>query len=311
MSYIARKPEAVDRLFVVGCGYIGSAVVAGAVARGWQVTALTRNAEKAARLRAQQGIEVIVADLDSSGWHDEISPEGVSVVNCVSSGGGGVEGYRKSYYEGMKSLLDWADEGGVRTILYTSSTSVYPDSDGGWIDEKTPIAPSTPMNAVLIETEDLLRAAVDSGAVFSGAVMRLAGIYGPGRHYLLDTLRKGVDKIPGVGDYYLNLIHRDDAAEALLVALESRIEGFSVWNLADGAPSMKEAIVGWSAKRLDLPMPAFSPELVTARMQRRLFANGRPPNRRIAAQKIQAELGWKPRHGSFTSGYEAIIEAGF
>jgi|TARA_B110000037_G_scaffold131640_1_gene149545 nucleoside-diphosphate-sugar epimerase len=311
MSDSAPKTSEGGRLFVVGCGYIGSAVVAGAVEKGWRVTALTRNADKAARLKATYRIEVIVADLDSSEWHDRISADGVSVVNCVSSGGGGVEGYRKSYYEGMTSLLDWAKKGAVRCLVYTSSTSVYPDSDGGWLNEQGPTAPSTPMNEVLVETEDLIAEAVGSGDLSSGAVMRLAGIYGPGRHYLLDMLREGVDKIPGVGDYYLNLIHRDDAARAILRALEKRKRGYTVWNLADGSPSLKEDIVAWAAKRLNVPMPVFSPELVTERMQRRLFANGRPPNRRIAAQKIRDELDWEPAHPSFASGYEAIIRAGF
>ena len=262
---------------------------------------------KASRLEKTYGIKVILADLDSDAWHDKLLPHGVSVVNCVSSGGGGLSGYEKSYFDGMQSLLRWAQKGTVRTLIYTSSTSVYPDSDGSWIDEATPLAPSTPMNEVLIRTEGLLREAVESGQIPSGVVLRLAGIYGPGRHYLLDTLWEGADKLPGVGDYYLNLIHRDDAAKALLRALDQPVAGYRCWNLADGAPSTKEAIVAWSANRLGLKTPSFDPELVTARMQRRLFADGRPPNRRISSQRIRDELGWEPDYPTFAEGYEAII----
>lgn len=310
MSDIPLEQAGDKRVFVVGCGYLGRAVVELARAKGWVVTALTRNVAKAAELRETYGIEVIVADLDSPEWHPQISAEGVLIVNCVSSGGGGVEGYQKSYFNGMQSVLAWAKTGPARGLIYTGSTSVYPDSDGGWIDEATPVAASTPLNEVLLETENLIAAAVKERILLSGSVLRLAGLYGPGRHYLLDTLRKGAETIPGTGDYYLNLIHRDDAAKAVLCGLEAEREGFQTWNVSDGRPVLKKEIVAWSAKRLDVPMPVFTPERASERMQRRLFANGRPPNRRISSAKLQNDLGWKPGYPSFESGYESLIQAG-
>jgi nucleoside-diphosphate-sugar epimerase len=195
----------------------------------------------------------------------------------------------------------------LRPFLYTGSTSVYPDADGAWVDEACEAAPSTSLNEVLIETEGLLEEAVATGLFTSAGVMRLAGIYGPGRHHLLDTLREGVREIPGSGDYYLNLIHRDDAATALCLGLAAAVPGYSVWNLSDGSPATKEAIIEWSARRLGLPLPVFRPDLITPRMKRRQLFNGRPPNRRIDSRRVREELGWTPLYPDFRTGYEALV----
>src|SRR4051794_36558855 len=114
------------RLIIFGCGYVGSAVARRAVQAGWKVRALTRNPEKAAALR-NQGIDVVVADLASQAWHATFAAGADFVLNAVSSGGAGLEGYRHSYVEGMRSLLSWIRAGApVGTLVYTSSTSVYP-----------------------------------------------------------------------------------------------------------------------------------------------------------------------------------------
>src|SRR3954470_7596774 len=110
------------RLVIFGCGYVGTAVAGAAIARGMRVTALTRNAAKAVGLRTR-GIETVIADLATSAWHEQIAGGADCVLNCVSSGGGGLEGYRRSYVDGMASILAWARRGGpAQTIVYTSST---------------------------------------------------------------------------------------------------------------------------------------------------------------------------------------------
>src|SRR5207237_10716933 len=114
------------RLVGFGCGYVGGEVARQARARGMRVNALTRNTAKALALR-EAGIEAVVADLASPAWHGEIAGGADFVLDCVSSGGGGSEGYRRSYLEGMESVVTWArTRGAAGTLLYTSSTSVYP-----------------------------------------------------------------------------------------------------------------------------------------------------------------------------------------
>ena len=116
---------AAPHLVVFGAGYVGARVIEQALARGLQVTALTRNPEKACALSIA-GADVILADLAASDWHERLPGGADLVLNCVSSGGGGPEAYWHSYVEGMKSVLGWAAQVPVGAIVYTSSTWFIP-----------------------------------------------------------------------------------------------------------------------------------------------------------------------------------------
>ncbi|MFM9953566.1 MAG: NAD(P)H-binding protein, partial [Opitutaceae bacterium] len=107
MNHDAHENYSGKRLIVFGCGYVGAEVARRAVTRGLAVTALTRNVAQAVALRAE-GIDVVVAELAGDTWHRQIGGGADFVLNCVSSGGGGIEGYRRSYLEGMASILVWA-----------------------------------------------------------------------------------------------------------------------------------------------------------------------------------------------------------
>ena len=142
---------------VFGCGYVGAEAARQAVARGARVTALTRNDAKADALRAG-GVEVVVAELASGDWPGRVAGGADWVLNCVSSGGGGLEGYRQSYVAGMGSVLAWAKaRGPVGTIVYTGSTSVYPQGGGVVVAETAPTDGGGERPRILLEAEDLLR----------------------------------------------------------------------------------------------------------------------------------------------------------
>ena len=181
MSSLAGK-----RLVIFGCGYVGSALAHSATAAGAQVEALTRNPEKAAALRAAGLAKVVVADLASSDWHGQIAPGAEFVVNCVSSAGG-PDGYQRSYVAGLQSILAWAARGPapVGTVVYTSSTSVYPQGNGAIVDETAPAEGATPNGKIIRESEKLL-AQAPATACRRWFILRMAGIYGPGRHHLLN-----------------------------------------------------------------------------------------------------------------------------
>ncbi|MFP4541721.1 MAG: NAD-dependent epimerase/dehydratase family protein [Opitutales bacterium] len=295
------------RLVITGCGYVGRAVAETALAAGWAVEALTRNGDKAAQLRSTLGLRVVEGDLASDDWHEALDPAGATVINCVSSGGGGVEGYRRSYLDGMRSLLEWAARGPVRALLYTSSTSLYGDAGGDWVDESTAASVRSPFNEVLLATEQALEAAASAGIVPAAAALRLAGIYGPGRHYFLDTMRGDDGPIPGYGDYVLNLIHRDDAARALLAVAAQPPRGYELYNVADDAPALREEIAAWTAEQLGRPTPPFDPARMSERQRRRALSSGRPPNRRIANRKLKAAHSWAPQYADFRAGYRALL----
>jgi nucleoside-diphosphate-sugar epimerase len=285
------------RLVIFGCGYVGAAVAAQALAGGARVTALTRNEAKALVLR-EQGAEVVVADLASEGWHRAIPGAAEYVVNCVSSGGGGVEGYRHSYLQGMRSVLRWAEtQGRVGTLVYTSSTSVYPQGGGVTVDETAPTGGHEERPRILVETETSLQEA--PAACERWFILRLAGIYGPGRHHLLSQVRLG--EAAGRGDHRLNLAHREDIVAAILAAFGAPTEIRSdVFNVADDAPTPKAEVVAWLAEKLALPVPRFTGEPAGGR-------RAVTPDRAIANAKLKAQLGWRPRFPSFREGYADVL----
>ncbi len=283
-------------LVVLGAGYVGGEVARQGVARGMNVTVLTRNALKAEELR-REGMTAVVADLASEEWHAKISAETDFVLNSVSSGGGGVEQYRRSYVEGMRSIGRWAQSGRPGRLVYTGSTSVYPQGDGALGDESCPTRGTNERTALLVEAEARLR---EANAFTHRVVLRLAGIYGPGRHHLLNQVLKQ-EPLAGDGTHRLNLIHRDDICGAVWACFESaQMPVDAVYNVSDGSPVTKRELAEWLAKRLELAPPEFDPTLPSPR--RRMV-----PDRVIANHALQRELGWRPRYSDYRSGYEAIL----
>jgi nucleoside-diphosphate-sugar epimerase len=289
-------------LVIFGCGYVGSAVAREAVAQGARVTALTRNPDKAAVLRESGVSEVVIADLAGDDWHRSIPAGADFVLNSVSSGGGGIEGYRHSYAGGMRSILAWAARGSqpIGTLLYTSSTSVYPQGRGVVVDESAKVAGSTAAGEFLLDAENQLRSAPVS-KVGRGIVLRLAGIYGPDRHHLLDQVRAGAETMGG-GAHRLNLAHRDDIVAAILACFRAPATASTeVFNVADDAPAPKEEVIRWLAGQLGRPVPRFE---TTASPRR----GGEPaPDRIISNAKLKTQLGWQPRFPSFREGYENLL----
>jgi nucleoside-diphosphate-sugar epimerase len=300
MTHLQNLPESV---FIFGCGYVGTALARYLTDQGVRVGALTRNPDKVARLRTLGLAEVIEAELDSNNWHSQIEGRYAAVVNCVSSAGGGLEGYRKSYVDGQRSILAWAKTQAIGTYVYTSSTSVYPQDGGETVDETADTSAAPPTGQVILESEAMLAEAPERlGRWF---VLRLAGIYGPGRHYLLDQLREGTGELPGSGDYALNMIHLEDIVAAMCAALtmEPGVES-GIYNIADDAPATKAEVLAWLAERLELSAPVFKPEQVSERLKRR---GGRMPHRLVSNAKARVQLGWQPRYPSYREGYAALL----
>jgi len=289
------------RLVIFGCGYVGSALAQAALTAGMRVEALTRNPDKAAALRAAGLAKVVVADLATSEWHTQVEPGLDFVVNTVSSGG--PESYRSSYVGGMQSILGWASATArpVGTILYTSSTAVYPQGGGAVVDETADAPGATPNGAIIRESELLLENAPAS-ACARWFILRLAGIYGPGRHHLLDQLREGATTLNGSGAHRLNLAHRDDIVAAILAALSAPTTvGSGIFNVADTAPALRAEVVAWLAGQLGRAAPAFDGTTTVRR-------GGAPmPDRIISSAKIQRMLGWQPRYPDYRAGFENLL----
>lgn len=294
-----RKQQAV---MIFGCGYVGSALAQSLIAEGIHVGALTRNAEKAAQLREMGVAEVIVGQLASDDWHTALHSNYTQVVNCVSSAGGGLDGYRESYLKGQASILRWTKGRAIERYLYTSSTSVYPQDGGVWVDVSADTSGAPATGQILLQSEALLR---DASHLAHWYVLRLAGVYGPDRHYLLDTLRKGATTIPGEGTYHLNLIHRDDIVSAIRRVLDLAPAAPSgIYNLADDQPSTKETLVGWLSEQMRVEAPQFDPDECSPRLRRR---GGKMPNRRIKNKLFRTTFDWAPKYPGFREGYRDLL----
>lgn len=293
----------VRHLVVFGAGYVGGALARRAVAAGWRVTALTRNPETAAALRAA-GCAVVVGELATDAWWSDPALAGGAdrVAVTVAAGGGGVEGYRRSYVEGLRSVVGWGREvaarGGVAgKLIYTGSTTVYPQDGGVRVTEADPIAATSDLNACIVESERLC-------AEWSGPamVLRLAGIYGPTRTHLLEQVRRG--EVAGLPANHLNLIYRDDIVDAMEAAWAwAGWTGFEVFNLADAGEATKGEVAAWLAERLGVGMPRFTG----------LPAGGRravTPDRIIDSARARTVLGWTARHRTFREGYSEVLAAG-
>lgn len=291
-------------LIIFGCGYVGTALAQAAKRSGARVTALTRNHAAAEALRRSGVAEVCVADLAAGDWHARMPSDVDLAVVCVSSGGGGTDGYRSSYVDGMRSVLHWTAGRNrpLETLLYTSSTSVYPQGGGEVIDETKATEGGSERARILMEAENQLRAAPPTACLRS-FILRLAGIYGPGRHHLLDQLRTGAGTLPGSPGTRLNLAHRDDIVAAILACLGSPMAaGCRTYNVADGRPSTRREVADWLCGQLGRSPVRFTGGTTGAHRD-----GGETPDRIIASARLQAESGWRPRHGDFRSGYADLL----
>jgi len=287
------------RVLIVGCGYVGIPLGVALRAAGYEVFGLRRNPEAEADLNAA-GIVPVFADITEP---DSLTalPGGVDwVVHCAAAGGTGPGGYRRVYVDGMRHLLAWLDTAratGLSRFVYTSSTSVYGQNDGAWVTEESPTQPGAPTARVLVEAEQvLLNAYRDVGV--PAIVLRLAGIYGPGRGYWFKQVLGGQARLEGEGRRFLNMIHRDDVAGAIHAALERGKPG-EIYNVVDNEPVSQRDLYGWLSEMLHRPMPPSVP----ANESRRTRG---ATNKRVANAKLREQLGYRLKFPTFREGFEAL-----
>ena len=284
-------------VIIFGCGYLGTRFAQLALRAEMSVTILTKNLETAERL-FNDGADVLAAYLQDDSWHKLADAKYDYALNCVSASGGGLKGYRDSYVEGFQSINRWLENAEIGTLVYTSSTGVYEQSDGEQVDESATTGGNERAD-ILIEAEHLLQSMQGHTRHF---ILRLCGIYGPGKHYLLDSLRSDENEIQGNREQLLNIIHVDDICAAIVKCMLAPEEiGSRVFNLSDNSPGSKTDVVQWLAAQLEKEMPSFTankPEgrLIPAR------------NRHIVSQKIRDELGWEPLYSDYRKGYSAILK---
>jgi mutator protein MutT len=277
----ARRP----RVLVAGCGFVGLAAARLLHAAGWDVTGCTHSLESA-RVLAGEAFPVLACDIsDQSQVARELGGmHGLdAVIHCASSGKGGAEVYRQVYFRGAQILVG---ELAPRHMVFTSSTSVYAQIEGEWVDESSVTEPPRETGRVLLETEAWVLG-------HGGAVARLAGIYGPARSVLLRKFFSGEAVIEGDGRRWLNQIHRDDAASGIARIVQSRVPG--VYNVSDDHPVSQIELYSRLSEDFCMQLPPVGPVDVN---RKRGWTHKRVSNGRLRA------LGWAPKYASF---FDAIV----
>ena len=273
------------RILIAGCGYVGKATAVLFHESGWEVEGWTRSLDSAEKLSSLpfpvHAVDIVDRDqvLSVAGKFDRI-------IYCASSRGGDANDYRRVYLEGARNLLDIFAE---TPLLFTSSTSVYAQRDGSWVTESDPAEPLHESGQILREAEELI---LDRG----GSAARLAGIYGPGRSFLLQQLLAGKAVIDLERDRLVNQIHRDDAAAALfLIAQRS---GAGIYNVVDDQPMLLSECYKWLAGELHLSAPPIG---AAPKSRKRGDSNKRVSNKKLRS------LGWRPKYRTFQEAMRKSI----
>ena len=267
------------KVLVVGCGYVGERLADLLHESGVEVTGVTRSAESARHLAAVKPYPVRAGDISGATGPGDLARDPAVVVHCASSGRGGAESYRQVYLEGCRRLLDAFPDA---RLIFCSSTSVYGQTDGSWVDEESCANPERETGRILLEAENLVLRR-------DGCVARIAGIYGPGRSFVLKNFLEGQAVIEGGGEgRWLNQIHRHDAARALAHLVTSNCGG--VFNVADDHPLTQRGCFARLAARFDLPSPPDAPPNTG---RKRAWTN-----KRISNAKLRG-AGWAPRFASY------------
>ncbi|HKI71609.1 MAG TPA: NAD-dependent epimerase/dehydratase family protein, partial [Verrucomicrobiae bacterium] len=206
------------RVLIVGCGYVGLPLGAELVKQGHEVIGVRRTQDAEAELEAA-GIQPLVADITQPEDLAKLPARFDWVVNAVSSSKGGAEEYRQVYLNGTRNLIEWLTPAPPKKFVYTSSTSVYGQTDGALVKETSSTDPASETGKVLAAAEKLVLGAVAERR-FPAILLRVAGIYGPGRGHLFLKYLKGEAKMTGKAERLINMIHRDDLVGIIMATLK-------------------------------------------------------------------------------------------
>lgn len=286
------------RVLILGCGYVGLPLGAELVRQGHEVVGVRRTAAGQADLAAA-GIKPAVANITRPADLAGLAGPFDWVVNTVSSSKGGADEYREVYLKGTVNLIEGLAPLGVKKFVYTSSTSVYGQTDGSLVKEDAPTEPASATSQLLVETEKLLLDAARERQ-FPAVILRVAGIYGPERGHLFLQYLRNEARIAGKGERLLNMIHRDDLVAAIVAALKNAGPG-EVYNVCDDEPVAQIHFFRWLSETLGREMPPFATGEETVPRKRGLT------HKKVSNRRMKMELGVPLKYPTFRQGYTAEI----
>lgn len=270
-------------VLIAGCGDVGSRLARLLAAAGADVVALRRSPRVVA-----DGVCTLAADLGDPASLRAL-PGGIDqVVYLPAPDARTPEAYRRVFLDGPRHLLDVLDADALRRFVFVSSSSIYGDHGGGWVDEATPPSPPGFNGAILLQAEQALAA---RGLPLT--VLRLAGLYGPGRLHPVERLRSGQARVPRAAPVWANRIHVDDAAAALahVLALD---DPTPLYLGVDDTPLPLHVLYDDLARRLSLPPPPEGP------------GPSGVGSKRLSNARLRGS-GFVPRWSDAREGYAALL----
>lgn len=278
-------------LLVIGCGDLGGAVARQCAAAGWDVTGVRR------RAIALPGVSMLSADVvDARSLRPLSALQPAFVLLALTPGAFDDERYRRVYVDGLANCLAALDRSRLQRVFWVSSTSVFHQDNGEWVDEDSPAQPTGFSGRRLLEAEALLAA-----AALPHTIVRLGGIYGPGRDRLLRQLRDDGVRSPTQPVRISNRVHRDDAIGMLRFLLERAAAGLPLANRylgVDAEPAPIADVERWFCGALGIDYAALAP----------LAGELRGGNRRCDSARLQA-LGFRFRYPTYREGLPTLIAA--
>ncbi|HEV2968476.1 MAG TPA: NAD-dependent epimerase/dehydratase family protein [Pirellulales bacterium] len=280
---------------ILGCGYLGLRVARRWLEAGEVVHAVTRSPERAAEF-ARQGLKPIVADVAEPDMLAGRLPEAETVLYAIGYDSRAGRSREEVQLAGLESVLDALPPRTGR-LVYISSTGVYGQMSGEWVNEDSPCLPTREAGRVALAAEELLARHPLGERTFA---LRLAGIYGPDRIPHRGDLMAG-RPISAMLESYLNLIHVDDAAAAVLAA-EAHGQPPRMFLVSDGHPVRRSDWFAELARLFAAPPPRFEPPSPEA-----LAASRSGTDKRISNARIASELHFSPRYPSYREGLASIV----
>jgi nucleoside-diphosphate-sugar epimerase len=289
-DYFVREVKRMARVLIAGCGDVGTELGVRLVEAGHTVWGLRRHCDT-----LPSSVQAFPADLTKPETLSALPPALDVVFYTAAPSSSSADNYRATYVDGMRHLLTaLATQGhNVQRFIFTSSTGVYAQEAGEWVDETSSTDP-----VYFSGRELLIGEQVVLNSSFPTTVVRLGGIYGPGRTRLIDSVRKGTAVCTDGPPVYTNRIHRDDCAGVLQHVMQLT-KPDRLYLAVDHEPADQCVVLSWIALQLGLPPPR---KETAADAQTGLHRS----NKRCSNRKL-VETGYGFRYPTFREGYQALL----
>ncbi|PLY00446.1 MAG: NAD(P)-dependent oxidoreductase [Desulfuromonas sp.] len=271
-----------QRVLIIGCGDIGKRIARRAKKAGLEVWALTRSETHASEMQ-ELGINTVTGDLDEPLPIDNLPTAGAHVIYLAPPPGGGENDPRVRTF--AASVLPGEEPA---KVVYVSTSGVYGDCEGAVVTEQTPLNPQTARALRRVDAEQLL-GEWGKHRNIPVVVLRVTGIYGPGR-WPLARLREGHPVLREAEAGLTNRIHADDLANICLEAAE-RADAGEVYNVSDGHPTSMTEYFNRVADAFDLPRPPQVTQEEAKQVMTPLMLSYIAESRRMDNGKLLQELG--------------------